>query len=101
MHFNLQKPFPVKVEVWKDPKYKVILQGLGEGESVDNYSTYPSSQQILFKEWEVVPNDPTIKLKILKNNKTSPPAGHPGQERTIRIFKKNCYWSIMTQLIRD
>ncbi|MBW0560157.1 hypothetical protein O181_099872 [Austropuccinia psidii MF-1] len=71
------KFFAVKVEafsnlsesiqkaLWKYSQYRSILQDLGKGRSVQDYSLDSSSQILLFKDWVAVPNDPTIQLSIL------------------------------------
>ncbi|MBW0577806.1 hypothetical protein O181_117521 [Austropuccinia psidii MF-1] len=66
------KFFSVKVEefsnliesiqkaLWQYSQYRSILQYLGKGKSVQDYSLDSSSQLLLFKDRVVVPNDPTI-----------------------------------------
>ncbi|MBW0573645.1 hypothetical protein O181_113360, partial [Austropuccinia psidii MF-1] len=48
-----------------------------------------------------VPNDPTIQLRIIQKHQDSPLAGHPCQEKTIRLGKRDFHWSGMTQFIKD
>ncbi|MBW0588922.1 hypothetical protein O181_128637 [Austropuccinia psidii MF-1] len=72
------KIFTVKVEaflnliesiqkaLWQDSKYRSIPKELGKGKSVQDYSLDSSSQLLLFEDWVVVPNDPTIQLSILQ-----------------------------------
>ncbi|MBW0577801.1 hypothetical protein O181_117516 [Austropuccinia psidii MF-1] len=62
------KFFAVKVEafskliesipkaLWKESRYRSILQDLGKGKSVQRYYLDSSSQLLLFKDWVVVPN---------------------------------------------
>ncbi|MBW0526174.1 hypothetical protein O181_065889 [Austropuccinia psidii MF-1] len=107
------KFFAVKVEefsnliesiqkaLWKDSQYRSILQDLGKGKSVQDYSLDSSSQLLLFKDWVVVPNDPTIQLSILQKRHDSPLAGHPGQEKTLKLVKRDFHWPGMTQFIKD
>ncbi|MBW0567021.1 hypothetical protein O181_106736 [Austropuccinia psidii MF-1] len=87
--------------LWQDSQYRSILQELGKGKSVQDYSLDSSSQLILFKDWVVVPNDPTIQLSILQKRNYSPLAGHPGQEKTLKLVKLDFPWSSMTQFIKD
>ncbi|MBW0583949.1 hypothetical protein O181_123664 [Austropuccinia psidii MF-1] len=66
------KFFAVKVEaflnlvesiqkaLWQDSQYRSILQDLGKGKSVQDYSLDSSFQLVLFTDWLVVPNDPTF-----------------------------------------
>ncbi|MBW0542048.1 hypothetical protein O181_081763 [Austropuccinia psidii MF-1] len=49
----------------------------------------------------VVPNDPTIQLSILQKRHDSPLAGHPGQEKTLKLVKRDFHCSGMTQFIKD
>ncbi|MBW0550244.1 hypothetical protein O181_089959 [Austropuccinia psidii MF-1] len=107
------KFFAVKVEafsnliestqkaLWKDSQYTSILQDLGKGKSVQDYSLDSASQLLLFKDRVVVPNDPTIQLSILQKRHDSPLAGHAGQEKTLKLFKRDFYWPGMTQFIKD
>ncbi|MBW0584112.1 hypothetical protein O181_123827, partial [Austropuccinia psidii MF-1] len=107
------KFFAVKVEafsnliesnqksLWQDSQYRRILQDLGKGKSVQDYSLVSSSQLLLFKDCMVVPNDPTIQLSILQKRHDSPLAGHPAQEQTLKLVKRDFHWSSMTQLIKD
>ncbi|MBW0471598.1 hypothetical protein O181_011313 [Austropuccinia psidii MF-1] len=91
----------IQKKIWQDLQYRSILQELGKGKSVQDYSLDSSSQLLLFKDWVVVPNDPTIQLSILQNHHDSPFAGHPGQEMTLKIVKRDFHWSGMTQFIKD
>ncbi|MBW0536252.1 hypothetical protein O181_075967 [Austropuccinia psidii MF-1] len=107
------KLFPFKVEsfssvidsiqkaLWKYSQYRSILQDLGKGKSVQDYSLDSSSQLLLFKDWVVVPNHPTIKLSILQKRHDSPLAGHPGQGMTLKLVKRDFHWPGKTQFIAD
>ncbi|MBW0537520.1 hypothetical protein O181_077235 [Austropuccinia psidii MF-1] len=111
--FQPSKYFAVKVEsfsnlivsiqkaLWKDSKYRGILQELGKSKSVEDYSLDSSSQPLLFKDGVVVLNDPTIQLNILQKRHDSPLGGHPGQEKTLKLVKRDFHWSGMTQFIKD
>ncbi|MBW0500372.1 hypothetical protein O181_040087 [Austropuccinia psidii MF-1] len=72
----------IQKKLWQNSQYRSILQDLGKGKSVQDYSLDSSLQLLLFKDWVVVPNDPTIRRRH-----DSPLAGHPGQEKTLKIFK--------------
>ncbi|MBW0542615.1 hypothetical protein O181_082330 [Austropuccinia psidii MF-1] len=91
----------IQEKLWNDSQYRSILQELGKGKPVQDYSLDSSSQLLLFKYWVVVPNDPTIQLKILQKCHDSPLAGHPGQEKTLKLVKRAFYLSGMTQFIKD
>ncbi|MBW0584067.1 hypothetical protein O181_123782, partial [Austropuccinia psidii MF-1] len=86
--------------LWQDSQYRSILQELGKGKSIQDYSLDSSSQLLLFKDRVVVPNVPTIQLRILQKRHDSPLAGHPGQEKTLKLFKRDFHWSGMTQFIK-
>ncbi|MBW0565830.1 hypothetical protein O181_105545 [Austropuccinia psidii MF-1] len=88
-------------KLWQDSQYRSILEELGKGKSIQDYSLDSSSQLLLFKDWVVVPNDPTIQLSILQKGHDSPLAGHPGQEKTLKRVKRDFHWSRMTQFIKD
>ncbi|MBW0535489.1 hypothetical protein O181_075204, partial [Austropuccinia psidii MF-1] len=100
-HSSLQYFISSKKKLWQDPQYKSILQELGKGKSVQDYSLDSSSQLLLFKDQVVVPNDPTIQISILQKHHDSPLAGHPGQEVTLKLVKRDFHWSGMTQFIKD
>ncbi|MBW0502283.1 hypothetical protein O181_041998 [Austropuccinia psidii MF-1] len=85
----------------QDSQYRSILEELGKVKSIQDYSLDSSSQIPLLKDWAVVPNDPTIQLRILQKRHDSPLAGHPGQEKTLKLFKRDFHWSGMTQFIKD
>ncbi|MBW0584897.1 hypothetical protein O181_124612 [Austropuccinia psidii MF-1] len=96
---NLIESFQKKL--WQYSQYRSILQELGKGRSVQDYSLDSSSQLLFFKDWVVVPNDPTIQLSILQKRHDSPLAGLPGQEKTLKLVKQDFHWSGMTQFIKD
>ncbi|MBW0482512.1 hypothetical protein O181_022227 [Austropuccinia psidii MF-1] len=91
----------IQKSLWQDYQYIIILQDLGKGESVQDYSLDSSSQLLLFKDWVVVPNDPTIQLTTLQKWHDSPLAEHPGQDNTFKLVKRDFQWSGMTQFIKD
>ncbi|MBW0578696.1 hypothetical protein O181_118411 [Austropuccinia psidii MF-1] len=91
----------IQKALWQDSKYRSILQELGKGKYVQDYSLDSSSQLLIFKDRVVVPNDPTIQLRILQKHHDSPLAGHPDQEKTLKLVKRDFYWSSMTQFIKD
>ncbi|MBW0526677.1 hypothetical protein O181_066392 [Austropuccinia psidii MF-1] len=91
----------LKKELWKDSQYRSILQYLGKDKSVQDYFLDSSSQLLLFKGWVVFPNDPTIQLSILQKRHDSPLAGHPGQEKTLKLVQQDFHWHGMTQFTKD
>ncbi|MBW0594069.1 hypothetical protein O181_133784 [Austropuccinia psidii MF-1] len=72
----------IQKSLWQDSQYRSILQDLGKGKYVKDYSLDSSSQLLLFKDRVVVPNAPTIQLSILKKRHYSPLSGHAGKEKT-------------------
>ncbi|MBW0572729.1 hypothetical protein O181_112444 [Austropuccinia psidii MF-1] len=82
-------------------KYKHIHQNLGKGKYVQDYSLASSYQILLFKYWVVLPNDSISQLRILQKRHDSPLAGHPGKEKTLKLFKMDFHWSGMTQFIKN
>ncbi|MBW0582836.1 hypothetical protein O181_122551, partial [Austropuccinia psidii MF-1] len=92
---------PIKKKLWQDSQYRSILEELGKGKSIQDYYLDSSSQLLLFKDQVVVPNDPTIQLSILQKGHDSPLAGHPSQEKTIKLVKRDLHWSGMTKFIKD
>ncbi|MBW0470422.1 hypothetical protein O181_010137 [Austropuccinia psidii MF-1] len=91
----------IQKKLWQDPQYRSIIQELGKGKSVQDYSLDSSSQLLLFKNQVALPNDPTIQLSILQKRHDSPLAGHPGQEKTLKLVKRDFHCSGMTQFIKD
>ncbi|MBW0584695.1 hypothetical protein O181_124410, partial [Austropuccinia psidii MF-1] len=91
----------IQKSLWQDSQYRSIPEDLGKGKSVQDYSLDSSSKLLLFKDWVVVPNEPTIQLNILQKRHDSPLAGHPGQEKTLKLVKRDFHFSDMTQLIQD
>ncbi|MBW0585853.1 hypothetical protein O181_125568, partial [Austropuccinia psidii MF-1] len=91
----------IQKKLWNDPHYRSILEDLGKGKSVQDYSLNSSSQLLLFKDRVVVPNDSTIQLGSLQKHHDSPLAGHPGQGKTLKPVKRDFHWSSMTQFIKD
>ncbi|MBW0570870.1 hypothetical protein O181_110585 [Austropuccinia psidii MF-1] len=99
---SFSKPIDsIQKALWQDSQYRSIPQESGEGKSIHDYSLDSSSQLLLFKDWVVVPNDPTIQLSILQKRHGSPLAGHPGQEKTLILVKLDFHSSGITQLIKD
>ncbi|MBW0504196.1 hypothetical protein O181_043911 [Austropuccinia psidii MF-1] len=91
----------IQKALWQDSQYRNILQELGKGKSIQDYSLDSSSQLLLSKDQVVVPNDPTIQLIILQKRHDSPLARHLGQEKTLKSVKRDFHWSGMTQFIKD
>ncbi|MBW0559126.1 hypothetical protein O181_098841 [Austropuccinia psidii MF-1] len=105
--------FTIKVEVFsysidqiqkavlQDKDYKKILKQLARDKSVSDYTHEPQAKLLLFKDRVVIPSNHELHLDILQKNHDSPLAGHPGQEKTLKLNKRDFYWAGMNQIIKD
>ncbi|MBW0573051.1 hypothetical protein O181_112766 [Austropuccinia psidii MF-1] len=91
----------IQKEVWKEKNYEEILKQLARGESVTDYSLEPQAKSLLFKDRVVIPSNEEIQLDILQKHHDSPLAGHPGQEKTLNLIKRDLHWAGMNQFIQD
>ncbi|MBW0592389.1 hypothetical protein O181_132104, partial [Austropuccinia psidii MF-1] len=87
--------------VWQDKDYKEILKKLARGELVSDYSLEPQAKFLLFKDRVVIQSNNELQLQILQRSHDSPLAGHPGQEKTLKLIKRDFYWAGMNQIIKD
>ncbi|MBW0482572.1 hypothetical protein O181_022287, partial [Austropuccinia psidii MF-1] len=85
----------IQTEVFQDKDYKEILNKMARGESVSDYNLDPEAKLLLFKDRVVIP------LNILQRHHDSPLAGNPGQEKTLKLIKRDFYWAGMNQFIKD
>ncbi|MBW0500848.1 hypothetical protein O181_040563 [Austropuccinia psidii MF-1] len=88
-------------EVLQDKYYKEILKQLARGESVSDYSLEPQAKLLLFKDRVLVPRNEEIQLNILQKHHESPLAGHPGQEKTLKLIKRDFHWAGMKKFIKE
>ncbi|MBW0493029.1 hypothetical protein O181_032744 [Austropuccinia psidii MF-1] len=86
--------------VWQDKDYKETLKQFARGESVSDYILEPQAKLLLFKDRLVIPSNCELQLDILQNCHDSLLAGHPGQENTVKLIKKDFYWAGMNQVIK-
>ncbi|MBW0480056.1 hypothetical protein O181_019771 [Austropuccinia psidii MF-1] len=105
--------FSIKVEVFsdlvdqvqkavnQDKDYKEILKQLARGESVSDYTIEPQAKLLLFKNRVVIPRNHELQLDILQKRHDSPLDGHPGQEKTLKLIKRDFHWAGMNQIIKD
>ncbi|MBW0538764.1 hypothetical protein O181_078479, partial [Austropuccinia psidii MF-1] len=91
----------IQKEVWQDNNYKEIIKKLARGESVTDYSLEPQDKLLLLKDRVVIPRNEEIQLNILQKCHDSPLAGHPGQDKTIKLIKRDFYWAGMNKFIKD
>ncbi|MBW0510353.1 hypothetical protein O181_050068 [Austropuccinia psidii MF-1] len=91
----------IQKELWQDEDYKEILEHLARGESVPVYFLEPQAKLFLFKDRVVMPSNEKLQLNILQKHHDSPLAGHPGQEKTLKLIKRDFDWTGMNQFIKD
>ncbi|MBW0495467.1 hypothetical protein O181_035182 [Austropuccinia psidii MF-1] len=91
----------IQKEVWKDKDYKEILRQLARGESVTDSSLEPEARLLLLKDRVVIPKNEEIQLNILQKCHDSPLAGHPAQEKTLNLIKRDFYWAGINQFINN
>ncbi|MBW0490465.1 hypothetical protein O181_030180 [Austropuccinia psidii MF-1] len=91
----------IQKKLWQDSQYRSILQELVKDKSVQVYSLDSSSKLLLLKDWVVVKNYRTNQLRILQKHHDSPPAGHPGKEKTLKLVKQDFHWFGIIQFIKD
>ncbi|MBW0532299.1 hypothetical protein O181_072014 [Austropuccinia psidii MF-1] len=91
----------IQKAVWQEKYYKKILKKLAIGESVSDYSFEPQAKLLLFKDRVVIPSNHELQLDILQKHHDSPLAGHPDQEKTLKLIKRYFYWAGMNKIIKD
>ncbi|MBW0506292.1 hypothetical protein O181_046007 [Austropuccinia psidii MF-1] len=91
----------IQKAVWQDKDYKEVLKQLARGESVSDYTLELKAKLLLFKDRVVIPRNHELQLDILQKGHDSPLAGHPGQEKTLKLMKRAFYWAGMNQIIKD
>ncbi|MBW0563374.1 hypothetical protein O181_103089 [Austropuccinia psidii MF-1] len=91
----------IQKELWQDKNYKEILKQLARGESIPDYSLEPQAKLLLFKDRVVIPRNEELQLNILQRRHDSTLAGHPGEEKTLKLIKRDFYWAGMNQFIKD
>ncbi|MBW0584947.1 hypothetical protein O181_124662 [Austropuccinia psidii MF-1] len=91
----------IQKEVWQDKDYKEILKQLARVESVSDYGLEPQAKLLSFKDRVFIPSNDELQLDILQKNHDSLLAGHPVQEKTLKLIKRDSYWAGMNQIIKD
>ncbi|MBW0559338.1 hypothetical protein O181_099053 [Austropuccinia psidii MF-1] len=79
----------IQKAVWQDKDYREILKKLERGKSVSDYTLEPQSKLLFFKDRVVIQRNNELQLDILQKYHYSPLAGHPGQEKTLKLIKRN------------
>ncbi|MBW0507428.1 hypothetical protein O181_047143 [Austropuccinia psidii MF-1] len=85
----------------QDKDFKELLNQLARGESVSDYTLEPQAKLLLFNDRVVIPSNHELQLDMYQKRRDSPLAGHPGQEKTLKLIKRDLYWAVMNQLIKD
>ncbi|MBW0491760.1 hypothetical protein O181_031475 [Austropuccinia psidii MF-1] len=75
--------FSIKVEIFSDLAEKI------------------QKELLLIKDRVVIPRNEEIQLNILQKHHNSPLAGHPGQEKTLKLIKRDFHWAVINQFIKD
>ncbi|MBW0558405.1 hypothetical protein O181_098120, partial [Austropuccinia psidii MF-1] len=91
----------IQKAVWQEKDYKEILKQLARAESVSDYTLEPQARLFSFKDRVVIPSNHELQLDILQKRHDSPFSGHPGQEKTLKLIKRDFYWAGMNQIIKD
>ncbi|MBW0538444.1 hypothetical protein O181_078159 [Austropuccinia psidii MF-1] len=91
----------IQKEVWKGKYYKEVLKKIVRGESVPDYSLEPQAKLLFFKNRVVIQRNQELQMDIRQNHHYSLFEGHPGQEKTLKLIKRDFYWADMNQLIKD
>ncbi|MBW0466019.1 hypothetical protein O181_005734 [Austropuccinia psidii MF-1] len=91
----------IEKAVWQDKYYKEILKQLARGESVSDYTLEPQAKLLFFKDRVVIQNNHELQLIILQKHHYSLFAGHPGQEKTLKLIKRDFYSAGMNQIIKE
>ncbi|MBW0480942.1 hypothetical protein O181_020657 [Austropuccinia psidii MF-1] len=93
--------YHIQKNVWQDKGYEKILRKLARGEPVPDYSLEPQSKLLLFKDRVVIPRNKELQLNIPLKHHDSLLAGHPGQEKNLKLTKRDFYWAGMNQIIMN
>ncbi|MBW0468294.1 hypothetical protein O181_008009 [Austropuccinia psidii MF-1] len=91
----------LKENIWQDKYYEQLLKKLARGESVKDYSIEPQAKLLLFKDRVAIPSNQEPQLNILQKSNDPLLAGHPGQEKTPKLIKRDFYWAGMNQTIKE
>ncbi|MBW0485285.1 hypothetical protein O181_025000 [Austropuccinia psidii MF-1] len=91
----------IQKAVGQDKDYKEIIKNLARGESVSDYFLEPQAKLLLYKDRVFIPRNHEIQLDILQTHHDSLLAGHPGNEKTLKLIKRDFYLAGMNQIIKD
>ncbi|MBW0465897.1 hypothetical protein O181_005612 [Austropuccinia psidii MF-1] len=82
-------------------RVKEIVKQLARGESVSDYTLEPQAKLLLYNDRVVIPSNHELLLDILQKHHYSPFSGHPDQEKTLKLIKRDFYWAGMNHIIKD
>ncbi|MBW0528959.1 hypothetical protein O181_068674 [Austropuccinia psidii MF-1] len=91
----------IQKEVCQDRDYKEILKHLARGESILDFSLEPQAKLLLFKDRVAAPSNEEIPVNLLQKSHDPPLAGHPGQEKALKVIKRDFFWVGMNQFIKE
>ncbi|MBW0527374.1 hypothetical protein O181_067089 [Austropuccinia psidii MF-1] len=91
----------IQKEVWQDKDYNKTIKQSARGKSVSDSSLEPQAKFLSLKDRVVIPRNHELQFDILRKHNNSLLAGHPGQEKTLKLIKREFYWVGMNQIIRD
>lgn len=82
----------------EDEELQELKEKIGTTEEVDNISLRTDGL-LLFDERLYVPNNDTLKLKIIRSRHDHPTAGHPGRTKTLQLIRRDYYWPRITDFV--
>lgn len=82
----------------QDEKLKLIIDGLQETKD-PNHSMI--NNVLHYQGLVYVPDDPKIKLNILRARHDAPSAGHPGRAKTMALIRRSFHWPGLTAYVSE
>ena len=78
------------------------LDKLGPAHLQNDLVDWNTEQGLLLYRGRVyVPKDDALRAEIVRIHHDLPPAGHPGQAKTVELVTRNYWWPGMTKFIKD
>ena len=78
------------------------LDKLGPARLQNDLVDWNTEQGLLLYRGRVyVPKDDALRAEIVRIHHDLPPAGHPGQAKTVELVTRNYWWPGMTKFIKD
>ena len=89
-------------------KEQVVLEALRQVENLgpaclqnDLVHWNVDEELLLYRGKVYVPKDDALCAEIVRIHHNLPPAGHPGQWKTVELVSRNYWWRGMTKFVRD